>query len=90
MVLGGSLRDLNLVILPLMLAGAGIIASIIATFFVRTKEGGDPQKALNYGTLGASLLTLIVAYPLVMALAPAEYGGGYTLQVSTSPLSPVS
>jgi K(+)-stimulated pyrophosphate-energized sodium pump len=78
MVLGGTLRDVNLVILPLMLAGVGIIASIIATFFVRTKEGGDPQKALNYGTFGASILTLIAAYPLVISLAPAEYGGGYS------------
>ncbi len=78
MVLGGTLRDMSLVILPLMLAGVGIIASIIATFFVRTKEGGNPQSALNLGTIGASVLTLIAAYPVVTTLAPATFDGGYT------------
>jgi K(+)-stimulated pyrophosphate-energized sodium pump len=35
------------VFLPLVLAAVGIVMSIIGTFFVRVKEGGDPQKALN-------------------------------------------
>ncbi len=78
MVLGGTLRDMNLVILPLMLAGVGIIASIIATFFVRTKEGGNPQAALNLGTIGASVLTLIAAYPVVTMMAPEGVAGGYS------------
>ncbi len=44
----------RLAMLPLMLAGVGIIVSILGTFFVRTSEGGDPQKALNTGTFGAA------------------------------------
>ena len=50
MVLGAALmgamdNSINPVILPLVLAGAGIITSIIGTFLVKVKEGGDPQKA---------------------------------------------
>ncbi|UCH09408.1 MAG: sodium-translocating pyrophosphatase [Fidelibacterota bacterium] len=51
-----------LVTMPLFLAGAGILASIIGTFFVRVREGGNPQKALNLGTLMAAVFTLIAAW----------------------------
>ena len=65
MVLAAAASAGNLVILPLILAGAGILVSIIGTFFVRTKEGGNPQKALNIGTFGAGFLMLIVSYFLI-------------------------
>ena len=77
-VLGGAVNEISLVFLPLVIAGAGIISSIIATFFVRTKEGGDPQKALNFGTMGAAVLLLIASYPIVRFMAPATIEGGYT------------
>ena len=46
MVLGWavSFGDINFVLLPLFIAGAGIIVSIIGTFMVSVKEGGDRQK----------------------------------------------
>ncbi len=47
------------VIYPLILAGIGIISSILGTFFVRVKEGGDPAKALRYG-LGSTGLFMLV------------------------------
>ena len=47
------------VVYPLLLAGIGIIASILGTFFVRVKEGGDPAKALRYG-LGSTGLFMLV------------------------------
>ena len=50
------------VALPLLLAGAGIVVSIAGTFFVRTKEGGNPQTALNVGTFGAAGFMLIVTF----------------------------
>ncbi len=46
---------------PLILAGIGIVASIIGTFFVRGKDGGNPQKALNTGSYVAYIITIIVA-----------------------------
>ncbi len=50
------------VIYPLILAALGTLAAIIGTFFVRGKEGGNPQKALNTGTYCASVLVIIVAF----------------------------
>ena len=49
---------------PLVLAAIGIIASIIGTFFVRGKEGGNPQKALNTGSYVAYIIVIIVALVL--------------------------
>ncbi len=71
----------NAVVLPLMLAGAGILASIIGTFFVRTREGANPQIALNIGTFGAAGLMLVAAYFLITWLLPAQFtleAGGAT------------
>jgi K(+)-stimulated pyrophosphate-energized sodium pump len=42
------------VIMPLVIAAAGIICSMVGTFFVRTKEGGNPQHALDTGAFGAA------------------------------------
>jgi len=61
---------LNYVILPLILAGFGILCSIAGTFLVRTSEGGNPQTALNMGTLGAGVLMLMVSVPVTRALTP--------------------
>ena len=52
----GDLDGMNPVYLPLTIGVIGIICSIIGTFFVKTKEGGNPQTALNTGTLIASVL----------------------------------
>lgn len=65
MVLAAAAGYANLVLLPLLLAGAGIIVSIIGTFFVRTKEGGNPQTALNIGIFGAGGIMIFVSYFLI-------------------------
>ena len=51
-------NEINAVILPLFIAGAGIIMSIIGTFFVRVKEGGNPHTALNIGEFGSSAIMI--------------------------------
>ena len=61
----------NLITLPLWLAGAGIVVSIIGTFLVRVKEGGNPHMALHKGTLGASALMLIAAWLIIGHFVPA-------------------
>ncbi len=68
---------LNYVILPLVLAGFGIGASILGTFAVRTPEGGNPQAALNMGTIGAAILMLVIAFPVIRALTPEAWFGIY-------------
>ncbi|HBD43010.1 MAG TPA: sodium-translocating pyrophosphatase [Bacteroidetes bacterium] len=64
---------LNAVILPMVLAGVGIITSIIGTFFVRVKEGGNPQKALNIGEFSSALIMLVASYFLITWILPAQW-----------------
>jgi K(+)-stimulated pyrophosphate-energized sodium pump len=64
---------LNYVILPIVLAAVGILASIAGTFAVRTTEGGNPQTALNLGTLGAAVMMLVLAVPIVRGLTPEAW-----------------
>ena len=59
MAIGALVAGLAGVMYPMMLAAVGIIASILGTFFVKVKEGGDPAKALRYG-LGSTGLFMIV------------------------------
>ena len=68
-----EIGGLNAVLLPLVVAGIGIVASIIGTFFVRVSEGGDPQKALNTGELIAAAIMLVLTYFAVTTLLPAEW-----------------
>lgn len=49
---------------PLMIAGLGLIASILGTFFVKGDENANPHKALKMGSYVASALVLIVAFVL--------------------------
>ena len=70
MVLAASAKLGNLVMLPLVLAGTGIIVSIVGMFFVRTKEGGNPQNSLNIGSYGAGLLMVIASYFIIQRLVP--------------------
>lgn len=72
----GTLFGLNLVILPLALAGLGILSSLLGTFLVKTKEGGNPQHALNRGTLVADGLMLIFIYPVTKLFLPATVTRG--------------
>ncbi len=76
MVIAASIGRLDGVLLPILLAAAGIVISIGGTFFVRTKEGGDPQAALNIGTFGAGGIMLVATY-LVAAVVlkePLDFG----------------
>ena len=68
-----EIGGLNAVLLPLVVAGIGIVASIIGTFFVRVSEGGDPQKALNTGELIAAAIMLVLTYFAVTIMLPAEW-----------------
>ncbi len=78
MVLGLGLSatqsgDVGPVLMPLVIAGAGVIASIVGTFFVRTKEGGNPQLALDSGAFGAAGVMAIATFGIAKLMWP-EYG----------------
>lgn len=71
------------VILPMLIAGAGIVVSIIGTFFVRVREGGNPQVALNLGQFVAAALLLVASWFLVTGLLPAQWSIGGTVFTAT-------
>jgi K(+)-stimulated pyrophosphate-energized sodium pump len=64
---------LTAVLLPMLLAAAGIVVSIIGTFFVRVREGGNPQAALNMGQFVAAALLLVASWFLITGLLPASW-----------------
>jgi K(+)-stimulated pyrophosphate-energized sodium pump len=74
MTLGVLALGFNGVLLPMILAAAGIIASIIGTFFVKTDEKSNPLTALNMGTTVASIILLIAAYFAVRVITPDQFG----------------
>ena len=74
-------NPLNYVILPLVLAAVGILPSIAGTFAVRTREGKNPQTALNAGTIGAAVVMLIVAIPVIHTLCPEAWANLYGAMV---------
>ena len=62
MAVGGLLFGVAGVAYPLFLAAIGIVASILGTFFVRVKEGGDPQFALRMGLISTGLFMILGAF----------------------------
>jgi K(+)-stimulated pyrophosphate-energized sodium pump len=65
-------------IVALMVALGGVVASIIGTFFVGTKEAGDAQKALNTGTIVSSVLSIIFIYFISTGFIDSFTAGGIT------------
>ncbi|SHJ77116.1 sodium-translocating pyrophosphatase [Pseudozobellia thermophila] len=73
---GSAFDGLGAVYLPLVLAAIGIIMSIIGTFFVKVKEGGNPQTALNIGEFGSAALMLVASYFIITAMLPETWSFG--------------
>jgi len=69
----GAFDGLGAVYLPMVLAAVGIVMSIIGTFFVKVKDGGNPQTALNIGEFGSAFLMLVASYFLIDAMLPASW-----------------
>lgn len=78
MVLGAlittpDLDGLGAVYLPLVLAAVGIVMSILGTFFVRVKDGGNPQTALNIGEFGSAGLMIVASYFIINSMLPETF-----------------
>lgn len=71
--------EISAVMLPLLLAAAGIVVSILGTFMVRVKEGGDPQKALNIGEFGSAAILAFVMFAIIHKVLPETWeAAGFT------------
>jgi len=68
-----KMNGLSAVLLPLALAAVGIIVSIIGTFFVKVKEGGNPQTALNLGEFGSSAIMIVASYFIITGILPESW-----------------
>ncbi|MEJ2402495.1 MAG: sodium-translocating pyrophosphatase, partial [Xanthomonadales bacterium] len=67
MLLGGLAAESlgpNAVIYPMVLGGLSIIASVLGTFVVSTKEGGKIMGALYKGVIASGVLAAIAFYPV--------------------------
>ena len=74
-ILTPDFNGLGAVYLPLVLGAVGIVMSILGTFFVKVKDGGNPQTALNIGEFGSAGLMVIASYFIINALLPESVEG---------------
>lgn len=68
-----SFDGLGAIYLPMVLAAVGIIMSIVGTFFVKVKDGGDPQTALNIGEFGSAGLMIVASYFVIDQMLPKTW-----------------
>ena len=66
-------NGLSAVLLPLVLGGIGIVTSILGTFFVRVKEGGNPQKALNTGEFLSAGIMIAATFGVTAYMLPESW-----------------
>lgn len=65
-ILGVATFGPKAVILPLLLAAAGIIATILGNFVVQLFKNGQPHSVLNWGIWSAAILMAVGAYPIIL------------------------
>ncbi len=65
------------VLLPMLIAAIGILASVVSTFFVSTKEGATQKMllgSLRKGTYTAAVISALASLVLIMVLMPGQLG----------------
>ena len=68
LTLGVAVSEVSGVLFTLAIAGCGLIASILGTFFVRGGENTNPQKALTKGSYASSAIVIIASLALSWVL----------------------
>lgn len=69
----GYLGGISPVLLPLFLAAAGVLASVVGTFFVNADDSTSPQRALNRGELIAAGFMIIASLAIIMSVLPETW-----------------
>ena len=63
--------EMGPIILPFLVAGVGIVASILGTFVVRVEDGGNAHRALDTGAFGAAGVTALATFGIASVVWPA-------------------
>ncbi|MEZ6127945.1 MAG: sodium-translocating pyrophosphatase [Planctomycetaceae bacterium] len=69
----GFLGGMAPVLLPLLLAAAGVISSVTGTFFVNGGETSNPQRALNKGELVSAAIMLLASLVIILVVMPQRW-----------------
>ncbi|UPL49851.1 sodium-translocating pyrophosphatase [Hymenobacter sublimis] len=69
---GDQFEGLSPILLPMVIAGMGIIASLIGILMVRVKEGGNVQGALNLGNYVSVIASAVASYFIIRWMLPTE------------------
>jgi K(+)-stimulated pyrophosphate-energized sodium pump len=83
------------ILLPMLIAGLGIIFSILGTFFVRVKEGAKEaqvQAALNMGNWSSIVMTAVASFFIIQWMLPESinmmvFSDGSMVQITTSSMN---
>ncbi|MDD5584251.1 MAG: sodium-translocating pyrophosphatase [Candidatus Omnitrophica bacterium] len=78
--LGSGIDGVKFVTVPMVMAAVGVVASIIGTFFVKSREEASQKvllAALRKGVFSSSLLVAIISFPLVIYTLGMSYIGVY-------------
>jgi K(+)-stimulated pyrophosphate-energized sodium pump len=73
--------SLSPIVMPLVIAAAGIVCSILGTFVVRVKEGGNPQLALDSGSFGAAGVMAAATFGIAKFMWPEA--GVHDIDINT-------
>jgi K(+)-stimulated pyrophosphate-energized sodium pump len=69
---GDQFQGLSPIILPMVIAGMGILASLVGILMVRVKENGNVQAALNLGNYISVLVSAVASFFIIRWMLPAE------------------
>jgi K(+)-stimulated pyrophosphate-energized sodium pump len=83
---GDQFGGMSPILLPMVIAGMGIVFSLIGILMVRVKEGGNVQGALNMGNWVSIALTGIASYFLITWMLPDTMQMGRTGSVAFGPM----
>jgi K(+)-stimulated pyrophosphate-energized sodium pump len=83
---GDNFGGMSPILLPMVIAGMGIVFSLVGILMVRVKEGGNVQGALNMGNWVSIALTGIASYFLITWMLPESMQMGRTGSEAFGPM----
>ncbi|MEM7809115.1 MAG: sodium/proton-translocating pyrophosphatase, partial [Planctomycetota bacterium] len=72
-MIAADAAPLSAVILPLVLAAVGALVAIGGSFLVKTKDGGNPQHALNLGEFASAGVMLALSAVIILVMLPSSW-----------------